>query len=149
MSNMKPSGRVVKKLLPYGPRGYAMLSLALVAIFRAIDYLKPAQPGYTPSALRELAAIIPTPVWGVLWAITGIWVLVAAFREKQAVALGLLAGMSFLWAIIYVVTAFFRGSNPDASAAWLAALGFITFAVIVVALSKMINPARIREVPDA
>ena len=72
---------------PYGPRGYAMLSLSLVAIFRAIDYLKPAQPGYTPSALRELAAIIPTPVWGVLWGITGVWVLVAAFRERQAIAL--------------------------------------------------------------
>ena len=134
---------------PYGPRGYAMLSLSLVAIFRAIDYLKPAQPGYTPSALRELAAIIPTPVWCVLWGITGVWVLVAAFRERQAIALALLAGMSFLWALIYVVTACFRGAAPDATTAWLSALGFVAFAVIVVALARMINPARIREVPDA
>jgi hypothetical protein len=149
MSNITAARRVVSKFLPYGPRGYAMLSLALVAIFRAVDYLKPAQPGYTPSALRELAQIIPTPVWGALWAVTGAWVLFSAFREKQAVALGLLAGMSFLWATMYVATAVLRGDSPDAVAAWLAALGFVAFAVIVVALSKMINPAKIREVPDA
>jgi hypothetical protein len=57
--------------------------------------------------------------------------------------------MSFLWATIYVVTACFRGASPDATTAWLSALGFVAFAVIVVALAKMINPARIREVPDA
>ena len=136
-------------LRPYGPRGYAMLSLSLVAIFRAIDYLKPAQPGYTPSALRELAAIIPTPVWGILWAITGAWVLFAAFRRRQAMALAILSGMSFLWATIYVATAVFRGTTPEATTAWLSALGFVAFAVIVVALAKMINPARIEEVEDA
>lgn len=134
---------------PYGPRGYAMLSLSLVAIFRAVDYLKYAQPGYTPSALRELATIVPTWVWGILWGITGLMVLFSAFRERQALALALLAGMSFLWAVIYIVTAAFRGGAPEATAAWLSALGFVAFAVIVVALARMINPARIPEVTDA
>jgi hypothetical protein len=134
---------------PYGPRGWAMLVLALAALGRAADYLRPARVDSAPFVLREFASFLPVQVWGILWGFTGVVVLVSAFRKRQGFALGILASMSMIWAVIYTATAAFGWAGDDTLRAWQGALGFLAFFVIVVALSRMINPVRIRDVPYA
>ena len=141
--------RFLKFFRPYGPRGWAMLVLALAAAGRSIDYSRPARAGSAPFILREISEYVPMIVWAALWGVTALVVLVCAFRRKQGVALGVLAGMSMIWAVIYTVTAVFGLAGEDSIRAWQGALGFLAFFVIVVALAKMINPVRIRDVPDA
>jgi hypothetical protein len=124
-----------------------MLILALAALGRAADYLRPARADSAPFVLREFASIIPVHVWGVLWGLTGLVVLVCAFRKKQALALAVLAGISMVWALIYIATAAFGLAGEDTIRAWQGALGFLAFFVLVVAMAFMINPGRIRDVP--
>jgi hypothetical protein len=125
-----------------------MLILALAALGRAADYLRPARADSAPFVLREFASIIPVHVWGVLWGLTGVVVLVCAFRKRQGFALGALASMSMIWAVIYTITAVFGLAGDDTIRAWLGAFSFLAFFVLVVAMAFMINPARIRDVPD-
>ncbi len=136
-------------LKPYGPRGTAMVALAAVALLRAAEYLKWAAPGYTPTALREIAAVMPTWTWGILWGVTGLYLLFAAFRKRHAAALGMVAGMSALWAGAYTYTAIIRTPEQGFSQAWLTALVYISLFVIVVALARMINPVRLKGAADA
>ena len=140
--------RVLKFFRPYGPRGWAMLVFAFVAFGRSVDYLRPVRNDSAPFLLREFAGYVPVHIWGVLWGITGVVLLVCAFRKQQGVALGVLAGMSMIWAVVYVSTAVFGLAGDDSIRAWQGALGFLLFFVIVVAMSRMINPVRIRDVPD-
>lgn len=140
--------RATRWFLPYGPRGWAMLVFAFVAAGRAIDYMRPVRGDSAPFLLREFAAYVPVHIWGVLWGATGLVLLVCAFRKKQGMALAVLAGMSMIWAVVYVTTAVFGLAGDDSVRAWQGALGFLLFFVIVVAMSRMINPVRIRDVPD-
>ena len=139
----------VRNIGPYGPRGWAMLVFAFVAAGRSIDYLRPIRNDSAPFLLREFAGYVPVHIWGVFWGFTGLVLLVSAFRKKHGVALGILAGMSMIWAVVYVATAVFGLAGEDSIRAWQGALGFLLFFVIVVAMARMINPVRIRDVPDA
>ena len=130
----------MKRLKPSGPRGGAMLFLAFIAFSRFWVYVQPTNPEFTPSILIEWP--VPVWVWGLLWLGVGLYVMVAAFRKRQALALALFEMMLILWAVVYVISAW----NRVAVAGWDAAQGSIITAVIYVAvagvtyfLSQMLN----------
>ena len=118
MFNMKPrvslSGRrhpawlcvvrmYVMSVLPkvYGPRGTIMLGKGIICLcfgFAYIGVLKtPPSPG-----LNLVLDIMPLPLWGVMWFITGFMLIAAAFKVDHSRALGMLTGMLTMWAISYI-----------------------------------------------
>ncbi|WDF34537.1 hypothetical protein PTW37_06465 [Arthrobacter agilis] len=127
---------------PYGPRGIAMLALAVLAFGRAVAYTQPASPTFTPAILLELQHIIPTITYGVLWFATGIIVTVGAYRKQQIPALSAMAGMSTLWAIVYVWAAVTRTIDAGAVASigsWITATVYAAVVIIIGAMAAMIN----------
>jgi hypothetical protein len=127
---------------PYGPRGVAMLALAVLAAGRSIAYVQPTSPPFTPDILIELDHIIPTIAYGILWALTAVVVTVGAFQRKQVPALAVIAGMSILWALVYSYAAATRTVDAGIQAsigAWITATVYLALAVIIGALAAMIN----------
>lgn len=119
-----------------------MLALAVLAFGRALAYLQPATPGFTPNILIDLMTVIPIPVYGILWGVTGLVLTVAAFRQHHANALAVAAGASILWAMVYIHAAITRaGENgfTESIGSWITATNYAATAVIIVCLSKLIN----------
>ncbi|WDF32258.1 hypothetical protein PTW37_10265 [Arthrobacter agilis] len=130
------------RLKPYGPRGVAMLALAVLAFGRAVAYTQPASPTFTPAILLELQHIIPTITYGVLWFGTGVIVTIGAYRKQQIPALAVMAGMSTLWAIVYVWAAVTRTIDAGAQASvgsWITATVYMAIVIVIGALAAMIN----------
>ena len=128
---------------PYGPRGYGMLFLALLALTRAFVYLQPPPPYFTPSILLEWP--IPTYVWGILWLAAAVHVTIAAFKPKQALALAAVQSMSLLWAIVYLIAAWNRivvDGLFAASGTIITAVVYVSFAGLIYCLSRMVNVSR-------
>lgn len=132
----------MRKLKPYGPRGVAMLALAVLAFGRAVAYAQPSSPAFTPAVLLEIQHIIPTVTYGVLWFGTGVIVTVGAYRKQQIPALAVMAGMSTLWAIVYVWAAVTRTIDAGAIASigsWITATVYAAIVIIIGAMAAMIN----------
>lgn len=128
---------------PYGPRGVAMLFLAGLAYGRALVYLQPASPYFTPAILMEWP--IPTWVWGLLWLGAAVHLSVAAFRRKHAAALAAIQSMSLLWAIVYIIAAWNRvivDGLAAGSGAIITATVYVCFAGLIYCLSRMVNLSR-------
>jgi hypothetical protein len=124
-----------------------MLVFSLAASGRAVDYLRPARADSAPFLLREIGDVVPVAAWGVVWGVTALVLFVWAFRQRHGVALGILAGISMIWAAVYSLTAILVQTgmvafDGDPVRAWNAAFAFLLFFVVVVAMAKMINPAR-------
>lgn len=128
---------------PYGPRGVAMLFLAGLAYGRAIVYLQPSTPYFTPAILLEWP--VPTWVWGALWFGAAVHLTIAAFRRNHALALAAIQSMSVLWACVYIIAAWNRvivaGFEAGAGAIITASV-YVCLAGLIYCLSRMVNLSR-------
>lgn len=133
----------MRRLKPYGPRGVAMLFLAGLAYGRAVVYLQPSSPYFTPAILLEWP--VPVWVWGLLWLAAAIHLTVAAFRTKHAAALAAIQSMSLLWAIVYIIAAWNRvvvdGLQAGAGAIITASV-YVCLTGLIYCLSRMVNLTR-------
>ena len=95
--------RDVMAILPkvYGPRGTIMLGKGIICLCFGFAYIGILNT--TPSPGLELVLrIMPLPLWGVMWFITGFMLIAAAFRVDHSRALGMLTGMLSMWAWSYI-----------------------------------------------
>ena len=85
----------------YGPRGTIMLGKGIICMCFGFAYIGVLKT--SPSAGLELVLrIMPLPLWGVMWFITGFMLIAAAFKVDHSKALGMLTGMLSIWALSYI-----------------------------------------------
>lgn len=101
--------------------------LGVLGEARGISYFPPlVDPGRTPAHLLE--HFFAPPVWGALWMFAGIGCFIAiGWRRSQPLAVGIMVGMHFLWAVSFI---FGGGRGWVTAIAYLAvfALAFWAFA---------------------
>jgi hypothetical protein len=95
-----------------GARGVVLLGFGLVALVFGLAFNSPvAVIPPPPAGLRGLNELIPLQVWGILWYLASVFLFVGAFRQNQAKAMMLFAGLLFVWASAYA-GATFTASDP-------------------------------------
>lgn len=85
----------------YGPRGMVMLGKGVICLCFGYAYIGILNTITSPG-LELVQRIMPLPLWGVLWFITGFMLIAAAFRVDHSRALGMLTCMLSIWAISYI-----------------------------------------------
>ena len=101
------------------PRSRALIAAAVVFGSRAAAYL--GGPGeLLPVGLREVAGVVPVSLYGVLWGIGALALLVIAARRQPVRAWhGALVLPPLLWGALYLASALFEGNLTGGPAALL------------------------------
>lgn len=98
----------MRKYLPKinGTRGVILLITAAYCLTRGIAYIPPIipNPSYVPSPLTLISAIIPLPVWGYAWIVTGLVCIVCSFKRRDGLAWILSIAMMFAWGASYGIS---------------------------------------------
>lgn len=96
-----------------GARGVTLLGFSVVSFVFGLAFNSPvAVIPPPPAGLAALDGFIPLPVWGLAWYLSGVMLLVGAFRQDQSKSMSVFAGLLTVWAISYAVAAFSSTSNP-------------------------------------
>lgn len=124
----------------YGPRGMVMLGKALTCFAFGFAYL--GVMNTTPSNGLELVTrIMPLPLWGVAWFLTGFMLISSAFKVDHSRALGMLTGMLSLWALTYA-DYFFRVPvlpNGKDNTAFMFSIILAAMALSAAGVARMLN----------
>ena len=124
----------------YGPRGMIMLGKGVICLCFGYAYIGILKTITIPG-LELVQRIMPLPLWGVLWFITGFMLMAAAFRVDHSRALGMLTCMLSIWAISYVdyfVRAPFLPGGYD-NTAFLSAAILGGMALSAAGIARMLN----------
>lgn len=89
-----------------GARGVTLLGFSIVALVFGLAFNSPvAVIPPPPAGLVGLDALVPLPIWGLLWYLAGAFLFVGAFRQDQSKSMVLFAGLLAVWAISYLIAA--------------------------------------------
>lgn len=126
-------------------RSLALLLLAYLCLRMTLGYLifppSVEESRTSVTAVTWLEIYLPLWVYGSLWAITGIFCMVSAYRKSDTIALALFSGMNMLWVTSYAVDYFTSMMEGDSSRAWLTALLYLGFAALsTVVIPRFKNP---------
>jgi hypothetical protein len=128
------------RLRIHGPRGVALIGLSVVAFTFGLGYSGALiqVPHNTSSDL--LAMLLPLPIWGILWCITGFHLLTSATKVDQGSALGGITALFFMWGTSQVTAAIVDGAAGRPSTTAYGAIIYYGMMVCMLGLAKMVNP---------
>lgn len=133
-----------------GARGGAMFFKGLIAIVFGLAFHSPWQiiPP-PPKGLALLDTFLPLEMWAIGWYISGLLLILGAFRQNQAKAMGLYAAMLFVWFASYLTTTIMEVMDQGYSYLWFAVAiygGLLGSAVCVARLINAPAPQKLDEV---
>lgn len=144
--------RVVRGL--NGPRGSALLGLAVIALGHGVAYSPLTRPPFgLPVGLRVIDTVIPLQVYAALWAIAGVVAVCAAFRSRRGrrrerldhLAWGLAVGLLIVWGVSYLIGWSLYlldvGAGADAGRSYLSGSLYLGVALLVGAAAREVNPS--------
>lgn len=126
-----------KKFHINGARGVALLGLGATALIFGVAFAGPWFNVYPPppGGLVLLDRIIPLNVWGWVWYLAGVILVLGAFREDQSRSMRVFAGMLFVWGASYVWAAIDTGRPVYA----LSAAVYFSILVACLGVARLVN----------
>lgn len=123
-----------------GARGVTLLGFALVAIVFGLAFNSPvAVIPPPPAGLVGLDSLIPLQVWGILWYLAGLFLVVGAFRQDQSKSMVLFAGLLTVWAITYLIAAFTAETPRLVSIFYLQTVIYAGLLTAVLGVARLLN----------
>lgn len=124
---------------PHGPRGTLMLGFGLVGTTLGYSYI--AQDAQAAS-LVWLTDLIPLPVFGVVWIMVGVLLILCSFGVRQARALGAFAGICFFWGCAYLIAFIINVTHDNVQGVYIMVPIFWGLALACGSAVRMVNPAK-------
>lgn len=128
----------MKRFRPRGPRGAMLLGFAAVSLSLGTAYITEER-----DALDWLNETISTVFLGWAWVLLGGWLAVAAFRKRQAIALGAFSGLCFLWGTMYLIAMVHDAAQEMDSTTYPIAFIFYGMTIACGAAVRMGNPVKL------
>jgi hypothetical protein len=110
-----------------GRRGEFLLALALLDFGNAVRLIWPTQETLASPTSVFLTSWAALPVWGLIWAATGVLCAVQAFMASDQAAFGAASMLKVGWALVHLA-AFATGASVQA---WWSVLLWLVFARVV------------------
>lgn len=132
--------RIFKKIGFNGARGGAMFFKGLMALTFGLAFHSPWQiiPP-PPSGLALLDTFLPLQVWALGWYTAGVCLIIGAFRQNQAWAMGIYSSMLFVWFASYLSTAVYQVFTDGHSVLWYAAAVYGCLLGSAISVARLIN----------
>jgi hypothetical protein len=136
--------RIVRRL--NGPRGSVLLFGAAFCAAHVVSCLPPGTSGVVlPVGLDLLGETVPLSVYAGIWAVGMVLCVAGAFRRPNrsvrvgidALAFGVTAGITLLWAGTYLLGWLF---DADPSRQWVLAAAYAAIAGLITAAARLVNP---------
>ncbi len=109
-----------------GRRGVSLLVFAFLDFSFGASYFFPAPEIRRSQGVLFLASIAPLWVWGALWTVVGVVLVVNAFLRNDKIGFACAAGIKVFWSLMYVIAAFAGVERAWLSAAlWAAIAGWL------------------------
>lgn len=123
-----------------GARGAAMFFFGIVSATFGIAFHSPwAIIPPPPRGLEGLDTIVPLEVWGIGWYIAAGWLIIGAFRQNQAKAMGVFAFMLFVWFASYLTTAIGQVFDRGHTTLWFAVVIYGALLGAVISVARLLN----------
>ena len=119
-----------------------LLGFAMLAAILGLSYVGPAATGFTSPATAFVSSILPLSLWGVVWFVASFSLLVAAFKQDQAKALGGVVGLLFLWFVSYLIGCISELAKFGQTRLWLGTAIFAAFVILGMGVARMLNHTR-------
>ena len=124
-----------------GVRGAAMLTLGIFHIIYSVQQLFPNRAWLDRGDVQWRSEIVPSQVFGGLWALIGVMCIVAAFRKADSLGFGATTFLFMFWAM----TELGAWIDHQAPQGYLSAATWATFGVLSLILSRIQDPVKISE----
>lgn len=92
-----------------------------------------------PTGLAGLHEFLPLEFWGLGWYFAATCLIFGAFRKNQSWALGVYAGMLFVWFASYLTTAVTQMVDRGATGMWFAVVIYGSFLGAIICIARMNN----------
>lgn len=113
------------------PRNVALIVLGAYSISRCLAYVGPLSPAQTPTQLVFVDQFIPIWVYATLWAVAAGLAIAAVFQRKfQPAAIGINAGLNFLWGLSFLLAWAFL----DQPRSWVTSMSYFAISALTVAV---------------
>lgn len=117
-----------------------MFFFGLMALSFGIAFVGPWK--VTPPPPRGLTALndlLSLDVWGVVWIGSGLYLLLSSFSQNQSRAMGVYAGMLFVWWASYTWTAVTEFASTGYTQMWIASCLYGTLLGACVGVARLVN----------
>lgn len=123
-----------------GSKGVALLAFGVMAGLFGVAFLSPwAIIPPPPRGLVFLNGIIPLEVWGGMWWLAAVCLVVGAFCQDQSKALAPFSAMLFVWAASYGFSAWDEYQRTGHTVFWFSSALFLALLVACLAIARLVN----------